>query len=591
MCSIIGYFKLNKDKIPHKDFVNFGFELMKHRGPDNENFKIYNNESVCLGHQRLSIIDTSSAANQPMESGNDAIIFNGEIYNYSEIKDSTLGGDNFLTGSDTEVLLKGLQKFGVSFLNQTNGMFAFAYFNSKTQELFLGRDRFGVKPLHYMVEDGILYFSSEIKPLIKIKKVLNKNLAVYKNFISHLATDYNEETFIQDIFQLKGGNYLRCFGNNFEVKQWYFGSDFMFDESIFKSHSNTIKFTEDLLLDAIGKRLRADVPLCITLSGGLDSAVIYTLIKERLGYTITPFTFVNTDSTLSEIDKVEKLTSQYGDKVNKVYINPVSSVSEIKDSLSYLEFPIWSPSVVAFTSVYDAIAKQGYKVVIEGHGSDEQLGGYPFMVESAILEFMRKGQFFQAWTALKVYRNIDWTQKESAPLFASIKSIVMRTLLSFVNKDIVASFSQCVHVAFNYKILPIVLRAFDRLTMKSTLESRSPFMDYRLVEFFKKMPTKYKVNELGSKAILREILKKYNKDFIYQDQKKIGFGIDAVKLFSVKENYDFLKEYVATFDIKEFNDLKVEAQKVFDKDCVVLADVEKIWKVASLSIINEKYGL
>lgn len=590
MCSILGYYKFNNNPI-HKDFVQAAFDLMRHRGPDYEQF-IAIDERVGLGHQRLAIIDLDAEANQPMRQGPYYINYNGEIYNYIELKEELTNKDRneyFKTTSDTEVLLKGLIQEGVQFLNRCNGMFAFAFYDMEKKRLILARDRFGVKPLHYMVQDGIFYFSSEIKPLIRIKHAVECNPKIYDSFIRDLATDYDEDTFIKGIYQLKKGSYLICDGNNYDVKQWYFGENFTFDERVFENENDTVDFTERLLADAIAKRLRADVGVCITLSGGLDSATIYTLVKERLRKNIQPFTFRHPGSKTDEYEKVKDLTSFYNDEVRCVSADYSKGYGQIREVLSSLEFPIWNLSAIAYADMYDFIRKNNFIVVLEGHGADEQLGGYPMMVRSAVFEYIRGKRFRKA---VKLYKILDETNnreigaKNSLLRFAGafVKSIVR-------NKKLDVSFNETVRDVFDYRILPIVLRAFDRITMRSSVESRSPFLDYRVVEFFKRMPLRYKVSVLGSKTILRLILRKYNKEKIYTDKRKMGFAYDLPAFYRLEENRKYMREQIDKFNLNNYASLKKTALSEIAKKNIGWRDTDAVWKTSSLSIINQMYGI
>jgi asparagine synthase (glutamine-hydrolysing) len=588
MCSIFGYYKIKKKEINER-FVDNAFNFMRHRGPDNENF-LNIDAKVGFGHQRLVIIDTSDKANQPMQTNSSYISFNGEIYNYIELKNELKKNNvNFITRSDTEVLLKGLEVEGIQFLNKCNGMFAFAFYNKEIKELILGRDRFGVKPLHYMIQEDVLYFSSEIKPLIKIKNKLEKNLKIYNSFLWDMATDFDEATFIKDIYQLKKGHYLVCSDSNIKIKQWYFNNDYNFDEKIFENENETLDFTETLLSDAIDKRLRSDVPVCITLSGGLDSTTIYTLTKERLKKDITPFTFRHPGSNTDEYEKVINLTAPYNDNVYCIQSDYEQGHKQIEETLYYLEFPIWNLSAVAYMDVYKGIRDRGFKVVLEGHGSDEQLGGYPAIVRSAAFEYLMNLRLKKAFEIYKVLNETNNPYLEQRNSF-------LRFFGSFVKKIIFekrldTSFDHAIQDIFDYSILPTTLRAFDRLTMRSSVESRSPFMDYRIVELFKKMPIKYKVSELGSKTILRLILKKYNKDYIYKDKRKMGFAYNLPAFFRLKENRDYMKEQISKFSMPEYGKFKRKALLSLAENYIGWKDTVLIWKIASLSIINKMYSI
>lgn len=580
----------NKNKIIGKDFIKDSFDLMRSRGPDHESY--LNIDEICtLGHQRLSIIDIDNEANQPMVFGEFTIVFNGEIYNYLELKEElSLLGLEFKTTSDTEVLLKGYINSGTSFLNKLNGMFAFAIYNSLTNEIILVRDRFGVKPLHYTIENDVLYFSSEIKPLLKIKENIKKNLSIYDNYFDHMATDYDADTFIEGIFQLEKGSYLEIKNNTIHKTKWYKGNDFSFDQTIFSSKEKTIEFVENTLVDAIDKRMRADVPICLTLSGGIDSTTIYTLIKERLKKDVKTFTFIHPGSPTNEYSKVNKLCESYNDKVITVESSNTNNFEDIKSDLDIVEFPIWGISTRAYVDMYNSIKESGFKVVLEGHGSDEQLGGYPYMIESAFYDYLRNGNFFKAYEILKIEQATGHSglgNKHNKMLKKFIKSIGK----FLIRNNKIKYFQENIDWTVEFKILPIVLRAFDRLSMNSSLESRAPFMDYRVVELFKKLPIEYKLNSIGNKAVLREILKKYDKKFIYEDKEKLGFSSDLPKFFNNEDNKITAKKYIEKFNMDKFYQQKDKALTEISKDVIEWSSIFEMSKVILISMINEKYGL
>jgi asparagine synthase (glutamine-hydrolysing) len=590
VCSIVGYYKLNEASFNVTNYIQNSFNLMRSRGPDNECY--LNIDSVCtLGHQRLSIIDIDNEANQPMKFNNFTIAFNGEIYNYIELKKELIDeGIEFDTYSDTEVLLKGYVKYGYSFLNRINGMFAFSIYDEVEKKLVLVRDRFGVKPLHYTIQDGVFYFSSEIKPLIEIKNNIKKNINIYNSFFDEMATDYNEETFIKDIYQVEKGSIVEVSNDEINKEKWYHGNDFSFDESLLKSKEKTLELVENTLTSAIDVRMRADVPICLTLSGGIDSTTIYTLIKEKLNKDIELFTFIHPGSPTNEYSKVKKLVDSYGDSVITVQSEDSNNFKDIENDLDVVEFPIWGTSTRAYIDMYDAIKKAGFKVVIEGHGSDEQLGGYPYMIESAFYDYLKQGNFFKAYEMLKVEQATSHSGLGNKRnfMFKKFSRAIARFIIK--HKDI-KYFQENIDWTVEFKILPIVLRAFDRLSMNSSLESRAPFMDYRVVELFKKLPIEYKINSIGNKAILREILKKYNKTYIYKDKEKMGFASDLPKFFNIKENKEKAKQYIEEFDMAEFDHQKNKALESISQSTIEWSDTFEMSKVILISMINQKYGL
>lgn len=585
MCSIVGFYKLQR-KPAKRHFVKDGLDLMRHRGPDAEKFGHYDNR-VGLGNQRLSIIDVSVKTNQPMETKKSVLVFNGEIYNYIELrKELEQKGVKINSDSDTEVLLKGVELEGERFFHKLNGMFAFAYYDRAKKQIWLVRDRFGVKPLYYTHQDDVAYFASEIKPLANVVKKPIRNFAIYKHFIAETATDFDSQTFIKDIFQIPPGHYGIVNQSGIKVKKWYQGKDFNFDQKVFQDKVQTRKFAEDLLTDAIAKRLRADVPVSMTLSGGLDSTLIYILIKERIKRPVTVFTVVNKDTEINEIAKVKRLAGEYGDKLIKIESKiKKDAVADIEESLRYLEFSSWDPSVVAYLNIYKAISQREFKVVVEGHGSDEQLGGYPYLVQAAAHELLRNKKWISGLGLVRVYQKMSALgDYKDRPFYSIFRHALVTARESGVN------FDKLLATSFEYKILPIVLRTFDRLTMRSAVESRAPFMDYRVVEFFKKMPLDYKVAPIGSKAILREIIKQYGKDYIYQDKRKIGFGVDIVKLMNYPANRRFFAKWVSKFNLNDHEDLKKEALESLAQPKISESGVIPIWKAASLAYIDRVYG-
>ena len=297
------------------------------------------------------------------------------------------------------------------------------------------------------------------------------------------------------------------------------------------------------------------------------------------------------------------LTKSYDDTPVIITSQPKSTIPSLEEALHFLEFPIWNPSAVAYLDMYKAIKKAGYTVVIEGHGSDEQLGGYPYMIEAAYKESFLKGNFKKSLMLFDVYRetvNPSLDDENPKPIkqqnvlrtLFQIKIRVIRGLvkaLIWPHKAKYLNFQALINDSFSYKILPIVLRTFDRLSMSQSLESRSPFMDYRVVEFIKALPMEYKVNEIGSKAILREILKKYNKDYIYTNRKKMGFASDIPKMFTEEGTKQYFSEAITAFDIPGFDHQKKEALLHIQKEKIGWSDITPIWKVAAITMIKKMY--
>jgi len=596
MCAIAGV--ISQEQITEKEINNVGnmLKIMKHRGPDGSRVETFIN--AVFGHNRLSIIDLNKRSSQPFSYLNKRywIVFNGEIYNYLEVKNILIkNGYLFNTTSDTEVILAAYDKWGIKSFNKFNGMFAFCIFDRKTSEYIIVRDRFGVKPLYYLVKEKKMFFASEIKSFLGVTEKFKINNSAIKEFVKYTRSDYKKSTFITDIKQIQGGHYIRLKKNNIDkVRQmkWYYGSDYKIDDCIFSNKQKTLEYIENLLIDAIRIRYRSDVPVCLTLSGGIDSTVIYILTKEKINNTIIPFTYRHIGSKTDEYNIVKRLTQHYKDKVNIVYCKNKVSISELKKSMYFLEFPIWNPSGIAYFDMYKKIKDNGYKVVLEGHGSDEQFGGYPYMIEEAWKEKLNNFNIIDAWKIFEVYRNTENSNLIKNSIFK--KSMLIRFLKYYFDKFIkkdkrIYSFDKTVNNAFNKDIIPMVLRTFDRLSMSNSIESRSPYMDYRVVEFVKKMPLKYKIDKIGSKAILREILKKYGFDYIYKNKKKTGFSIDVPKFVNQKLIKKFFIECIKMSNIN-YKGIDMDKLKaIIQKNAWGWSDIEPIWKIVSISLIKKNY--
>lgn len=584
MCSISGYVAWGK---PNLNFIQKSWDLMRHRGPDFED-KI-EIENLCLAHQRLAIIDLDKRSNQPFHIGGNYITFNGEIYNYKDLSKKYLVQDTLNTKSDTEVLLKLLIKKDIKVLNEINGMFAFAWYNPNEEKLTLVRDRFGVKPLYFTVIDECFYFSSEIKPLVAIQKQFNINTGVITEFWENSATDFDEFTFAEGVYQVKAGHYIEIDvkkSKDIQQKRWYFFEDFKIDTNRLSSFNNATEYYEELLTDAVNIRMIADVPVAITLSGGLDSTCIYTMIKDNLKKNIQAFTFNHSQNYLDETNLVKTLVRSYGDELLLIPNDMESSWEFYINALKFLEFPIWSNSFLAYFKTYQTIKKAGFTVILEGHGADEQLGGYTYLVKAAMETLLRDKKYYKAWQVALVL-NFMQNNKPYLQLIRDFVYILRKQQFYYDRFEVE------VRDSFDYKILPIILRCFDRMSMANSVESRSPFMDYRLVEISRHFPTEFFANSLGSKAILRNILKKHKLDFIFKHKKKTGFASQVELLFNNKQNISIVREILKNVNLNFLGldkiDIQINIQNLLSKKEWDRSDAIILSKITGLSLIKDFY--
>ena len=556
MCSIFG--SLNLDFNPSDIF-----DIMRGRGPDFEKSEKVDNWTFC--HQRLAILGLTASGNQPMHRNGNTIVFNGEIYNFKELKKQFCQDENFLSSSDTEVLLCLLNKYGIDIINKLNGMFAFVYYDAKQKKTFVARDRYGVKPCYYWKKDNMFVFSSNILPILKVTgENYTFNPVTVEKYLDDTATDFDENTLIENINQVCPGQYLVVDQNATITKhQWYNNNDCSFQKSDFKNNATIISNFEDILSEAIKIRNRADVDVGITLSGGVDSSIIYILAKEKFKTDYKVFTLANNDENINEFAVAARLAGEYGDTIHK--IQDVEKDWEIFiKSLQALEYPIWSFSHIGYYNVYNAIKQNGCKVILEGHGSDELLGGWPYTLSYAYKQEIGQLHFSSAYEIYQVQQEVfnkNLNQKDKKKNRIRFAKEIKRILLNPKNWN-AKPFDELLESIFQYRILPISLRCFDRMTSANSLESRAPFMDVNVVEYLRKIPVHNKVNHIGNKAILREIIKKYGKSYIYLNKQKLGFSSSELNFINNPENNKKLLEavsqspYISRISTSTLNDLK-----------------------------------
>jgi len=589
MCGIAGYFNCEEYQLNDEQgkfaeqWLDSALQAMKHRGPDNCN-KVSLGKDGALGHRRLAIIDLSSEADQPFESTESILTFNGEIYNYRELrKDLELEGTRFTTESDTEVLQKLLDSKGMSALHMLNGMFAIAYWRKSEKVLYLIRDRFGVKPLYTHFMNGKILFASEVKAIYPALESPTLNIDVASTYLQVTAADYGTTTFIQGVNQVNAGSYVRISQTGMKSIEWY---------SWPRSRARMVPTRsdedfEDLLVDALRLRIHSDVPVCMTLSGGLDSSTLYTLARERLDANLTLFTYDHKGQETSELDQVRRLTRKYGDQIFVIHGKEQDGFSRqsLKADALDTEFPIWGLSAHAYKAIYRAIKEQGFKVVIEGHGADEIFGGYPFMVRQMVVSHLRRGDVVSALRVTRFHDRMTFPSHHGSKKQARKLAGILASA-AWLRGD-VRSFDQVVHQTSNVQILPIVLRTFDRLSMKYSLESRAPYMDYRVIEMGLKMPLR-QLSLIGSKSPMRQILNKYGNHEIGHNDAKLGFAADLKSAFESQTTRNELLYILRQTPLAEiFPNEFLHAQGSLQNRVMTDSEIYETSKIVQLALFSE----
>lgn len=530
------------------------FELNSPYCPNRKTLSSDSKACAALGHRRLSIIDLSPAGHQPMCTPDSRywISYNGEVYNYLEIRSELESlGVKFKTKTDTEVILNAFVRWGKECLHHFNGMFAFIIYDNLEKKIFAARDRFGVKPLYYWrSSEGIIAFASEIKQFTVVPGwIATLNHQRTYDFLNWSLTDHTEDTLFHGVKQLLGGHFIEMDLDDKMIfpQRWYTLSAQIHNDSFDES---TIKF-HDLFIDAIKLRLRADVPIGSCLSGGLDSSSIVCTMHELLKVQNSvgnqkTFSSCSYEKAFDEREYIDLVIDKCGIDAHYIYPNEDGLLDSLSDIIWQQDEPFVSTSVFAQRSVFSLAKKHGVSVVLDGQGADEQLAGYHSFFGYKYLELFRNLQW------IKLFKDIQ-RAKNSHAKHQGILLLINRLLpekarsffLKFFYKPTEAcdwiNFSHlnaiCIHPFQNKPFdipsfsqqqilntnLPMLLRYEDRNSMSHSIEARTPFLDYRLVEYSLGLNSDHKIDGEWTKKILRESMKNYLPDAIRQRKDKMGF--------------------------------------------------------------------
>jgi asparagine synthase (glutamine-hydrolysing) len=466
----------------------------KHRGPDYLGQHVVAHQ-IALGHNRLSIIDLSAAANQPFISDckRYKVVFNGEIYNYIELREQLRSKYFFTTQSDTEVLLNAYKEWGEHCLQQFNGMFAFAIWDMQEQIFFAARDRFGVKPFYYAEVGNSLYFASEINALFAAGVPKKTKASVWAAYFSQGHYGNPQETFWENVQQLEAGHYLQYKKGKLHSSRWYFFEDNV--RELFPiRNENEEEYITALLNDAIRLRFRADVPIGFNLSGGLDSSILLALIDHQYkdNSSIEAFTFYTNDARYDELYWVEQMLADKKYPLNKCLLTPEMVPEKARQMAILQAEPFGGLPTLAYSEVFRAARAKGVKVLLDGQGSDEAWAGYDYYLKktNSVIQGVTRSPFK---TNVLNPEFVDLSEKIRYP------KPFQDELLNLQYRDLF------------YTKIPRALRFNDRVSMLHGTELREPFLDYRLVEYVFSRPTDFKIKNGVQKWLLRKIANQYLK--------------------------------------------------------------------------------
>jgi asparagine synthase (glutamine-hydrolysing) len=572
MCGILGAIPALSDGKFSK-----GLDKIAHRGPDGVGMWSDGN-TIQLGHRRLSILDLSEGGSQPMHFEDLTLVFNGEIFNYLEIRVELIGkGYFFISESDSEVLLKAFHCWGLECLHKFNGMWAFAIYNRKSKELILSRDRFGVKPLYYFLDADRLIFASELKALHAIlgpsHPLNNRVLATIAagGFDWHGKTD----TWLKDVFILKAGSVLQGRSGFWKEASWYKLREVNTPNDL-REQSDYFRV---LLADACKLRLRSDVPIGTCLSGGLDSGSITSLINSEGGsYTHRSFCASFPNTPIDESNKAQLLSRRLNSSLDIVSIE-CPAITELEMAMGQCDGPMHALAFFPIWKLYQRIRDSGIKVTLDGQGPDEMMGGYKPLAPALRYAF-RKASPRYLWDVYNVYKEQGETNQASAKSIAkhllveTIKSELKRPISLLIGRRKKSQYAhpfrtnemdEELYSEFFNSPLPGILQQYDRCSMAHGVECRMPFMDYRLVEYVYSLPVESKVGGGYTKRVLREAMQGIVPDEIRLDKRKIGFNAPIVDWYTgpLKEwMHDWMSSQVfQSADFFNGKELKREFEK------------------------------
>ena len=557
MCGIVGLVT-KKEK---ENTIKLMNDRIKHRGPDGDGYFI--DGDVALGHRRLSIIDLSTG-DQPMfnEDGSVVTVFNGEIYNYQELKEELIAlGHDFKTKSDTEVLVHGYEEWHTDLPKHLRGMFAFAIYDKNKNEVFLARDNFGIKPLYYAKMNDTFMFASEIKAFLDVpdfEKVFNESiLETYLEF-SFVPTN---ETFFKGVHRLDAGCSLLYKDGEIKLNK-YFKLDFKEENMSFE---DAVKNISDVMKDSVEKHLIADVEVGSFLSSGIDSSYIVSLAKPDKTYTVG-YENKKYDETMYAKDLAEKL----GIKNESKIITKEEYLENISKIMYHLDEPTSDPAAISLYFVAK-LASKDLKVVLSGEGADEFFGGYNYYREEVDYKFYNKLPYCLRHAIGKVAsifpegRGFNFLVRRGEKLENSyigvnrnFSSKMAKKVLKNnyelkaidVTKDVYNEFKNYSNIDkmqaidINFWLMKDILLKADRMTMASSIEGRVPFIDKEVFKVASHLPFDYKVTKENTKVALRAAAKEVIPTEAYK-KKKLGFPVPVREW--IKEG-DFKEEVEKTLN-------------------------------------------
>lgn len=625
MCGIAGIIRLKNDApdISEKHITLMG-KMIEHRGPDGKDIWIHEKKNVAFAHQRLSIIDLAVTANQPMtDRHGNWIVFNGEIYNYIELREE-LGVVNFVTNSDTEVILYAYRKWGKDCVNHLRGMFAFAIWDEQEQYLFCARDHFGIKPFYYAVANGSLYFASEIKAILPFLDDVKTDIEGLKDYLTFQLCLHGK-TLFDNVKELQPAHWMTIKDGDIRVSQYW---EIYYQPSFDYNAKYYTRELRERLEDSVKFHLRSDVPVGAYVSGGLDSSTIASIAADiQGGNSMMGFIgkFAKYGQQFDESRYAQEVADRKGFELKSIDITGHDFVEHIRKVIYHMDYPVAGPGSFSQYMV-SGLASKSRKVVLGGQGGDEIFGGYTrylvayfeqcikaaidgtsstgnFVVtyesiipnlislrnykpmlkqfwKTGLFESMDRRYFQLVNRAPELNEEINWELLEPYSTRESFTKIF--------NGDNVGKesyFDLMTH--FDFKtLLPALLQVEDRMSMAHGIESRVPLLDKSIIEMSAIIPSDIKFKDGEMKHIFKQVVQTYLPDSINNRKDKMGFPTPV---------NDWISNEANEFVMDVFTTTKARSRDFVNNDMVVKGlqsegqYSRKIWGLLSLELWQQEF--
>jgi asparagine synthase (glutamine-hydrolysing) len=584
MCGIVGF------NAKESDTLNSMLNSIAHRGPDDSG--VFENDFISLGHVRLSILDLSTHGHQPMIYENLVMVYNGEVYNFKDIRDELKAfGYDFFSDTDSEVILKAYHKWGIKAVDKFIGMFAIAFYDRELHTLTLIRDRVGVKPLYYYFDGEDFIFASELKPIMEYKKDLSINQDALYEFFQFGYISSNLSIF-NNCHKLQAGHYLTCNLKSLHVsiKEYYSILPFFKLPKFQKSEEELVDELEKLLIDAFTLTMVSDVPVGVFLSGGIDSSVVAAILQKHHG-NIHTFTIGFNEARYNEATYAKEVAKYIGTTHTEKFLDADEARTILEKFVDIYDEPFGDSSGIPTALVSQVAKDAGVKVVLSADGGDEIFCGYErywytYAIGKKIFllpKFARKilskmMDFIGVENASKLFKVRNFAHKYNQfsqmlkaenwqemyeYLIHNSKNSEIDKLISHLKKVDEKSFKVGERenpmqgmMLWDYHryMVDDILTKVDRATMSVSIEGREPLLDHRIAEFMAQVPFEYKYKDASGKYLLKKVLERYiPKEMI--ERPKMGFGIPMFEWFG-GDLRNLFDEY--------FQDTKLKKHKLFN---------------------------